>query len=194
MPSANANEPKTALGSRNMGRGSYAMEGITSGATCSALSSPTHIQRCPAGAGCSSRCAKYVECVFGRLKGRFRCLKLPLQLHDGADVHNMFTTCSRRAACCTTWSSNTTSLMISGQRKRQVPELTKRGSFRARYVCGGVTVRPNVLEGKMARVAQLTLIGPDTRVTVTVTRRKRMIDVREGSDVWSIFMEADGSV
>jgi hypothetical protein len=37
---------------------------------------------------------KDVECLFGILKGRFRCLKLPIYYHDKAAIDNMFfTTC-----------------------------------------------------------------------------------------------------
>ena len=36
---------------------------------------------------------KDVECVFGILKGRFRCLKLPIYLHDKAVIDSMFFTC-----------------------------------------------------------------------------------------------------
>ena len=36
---------------------------------------------------------KDVECVFGILKGRFRCLKLPIYLHDKNVIDNMFFTC-----------------------------------------------------------------------------------------------------
>ena len=36
---------------------------------------------------------KDVECVFGILKGRFRCLKLPIYHHDNAVIDNMFFTC-----------------------------------------------------------------------------------------------------
>ena len=36
---------------------------------------------------------KDVECVFGILKGRFRCLKLPIYYHDKATVDSMFFTC-----------------------------------------------------------------------------------------------------
>ena len=37
--------------------------------------------------------SKDVECVFGILKGRFRCLKLPIYLHDNHVIDNMFFTC-----------------------------------------------------------------------------------------------------
>jgi hypothetical protein len=36
---------------------------------------------------------KDVECAFGRLKARFRCLKIPVQLHQKQDIDNMFVTC-----------------------------------------------------------------------------------------------------
>jgi hypothetical protein len=36
---------------------------------------------------------KDVECAFGVLKGRFRCLKLPIQLHDKETIDDMFFTC-----------------------------------------------------------------------------------------------------
>ena len=36
---------------------------------------------------------KDVECVFGILKDRFRCLKLPIYLHDENVIDNMFFTC-----------------------------------------------------------------------------------------------------
>ena len=36
---------------------------------------------------------KDVECVFGILKGRFRCLKLPIYHHDKEVIDNMFFTC-----------------------------------------------------------------------------------------------------
>jgi hypothetical protein len=36
---------------------------------------------------------KDVECVFGILKGRFRCLKLPIYYHDKATIDSMFFTC-----------------------------------------------------------------------------------------------------
>lgn len=36
---------------------------------------------------------KDVECVFGILKGRFRCLKLPIYLHDKPTIDSMFFTC-----------------------------------------------------------------------------------------------------
>ena len=36
---------------------------------------------------------KDVECVFGILKGRFRCLKLPIYLHDQNVIDDMFFTC-----------------------------------------------------------------------------------------------------
>ena len=36
---------------------------------------------------------KNVECVFGILKGRFRCLKLPIYLHGNHVIDNMFFTC-----------------------------------------------------------------------------------------------------
>jgi hypothetical protein len=36
---------------------------------------------------------KDVECVFGILKGRFRCLKLPIYHHDQETIDNMFFTC-----------------------------------------------------------------------------------------------------
>ena len=36
---------------------------------------------------------KDVECAFGVLKGRFRCLKLPIQLHDKDVIDDMFFTC-----------------------------------------------------------------------------------------------------
>jgi hypothetical protein len=37
---------------------------------------------------------KDVECVFGVLKGRFRCLKLPVYYHDKKSIDDMFFTCS----------------------------------------------------------------------------------------------------
>ena len=37
---------------------------------------------------------KDVECVFGVLKGRFRCLKLPIYYHDKKTIDDMFFTCS----------------------------------------------------------------------------------------------------
>ena len=36
---------------------------------------------------------KDVECVFGVLKGRFRCLKLPIYYHDKDNIDNMFYCC-----------------------------------------------------------------------------------------------------
>ena len=36
---------------------------------------------------------KDVECVFGVLKGRFRCLKLPIYYHDKVTIDNMFYCC-----------------------------------------------------------------------------------------------------
>ena len=36
---------------------------------------------------------KDVECTFGILKGRWRCLKLPILFHDQDDIDNMFFTC-----------------------------------------------------------------------------------------------------
>ena len=36
---------------------------------------------------------KDVECVFGVLKGRFRCLKLPIYYHDKICIDNMFNCC-----------------------------------------------------------------------------------------------------
>ncbi len=36
---------------------------------------------------------KDVECAFGVLKGRFRCLKLPIQLHSKDVIDDMFYTC-----------------------------------------------------------------------------------------------------
>ena len=36
---------------------------------------------------------KDVECVFGVLKGRFRCLKLPIYYHDKKSIDDMFFTC-----------------------------------------------------------------------------------------------------
>ncbi len=36
---------------------------------------------------------KDIEGTFGILKGRFRCLKLPILIHDQQDIDNMFFTC-----------------------------------------------------------------------------------------------------
>ena len=36
---------------------------------------------------------KDVECTFGILKGRFRCLKLPIFYHSKKNIDNMFFTC-----------------------------------------------------------------------------------------------------
>jgi hypothetical protein len=36
---------------------------------------------------------KDVECTFGILKGRFRCLKLPIYFHNVESIDNMFFTC-----------------------------------------------------------------------------------------------------
>ena len=36
---------------------------------------------------------KDIECVFGRLKGRFRCLKIPIQLHKKEQIEDMFFVC-----------------------------------------------------------------------------------------------------
>ena len=38
-------------------------------------------------------CRKDVECFFGRLKGRFRCLKLPCNFKYKVEIDNMFFTC-----------------------------------------------------------------------------------------------------
>jgi DDE superfamily endonuclease len=43
---------------------------------------------------------KDIECVFGMLKGRFRCLKLPIYYHDKETIDSMFSRVVFFTICC----------------------------------------------------------------------------------------------
>ena len=127
---------------------------------------------------------KDVECVFGILKGRFRCLKLPIYYHDKETIDSMFFSCCIIHNMLLTldgydrrWESDVNWAGQAGDHDREdMVTIFKNHSFRAR---ASSPTTDFSLQGIDAVINQYAIVHSDVEEEIEATHdtlRRKLID------------------